>query len=303
MTIQEAIDDPQTLDGHTIEVNTSIYVENVIVNKELTIQAASTPVIDGGNETAVSITVDNVVFMGFEIINSTKGIYVEGDYVTLENNHIHGCYSDAIYLSNSKYCTITKNTVLNSSNGIYLLFSDHNIIDENTVNNNLLRGCRLANSINNTVDENIFNNNDIGVSIVSCKAMSKDEGNIIEHNSINGSHFGIYMASSWNNTIQSNYVNDSGLTGFGFYIISSCYHNLFYNNYINNTENRNGLDNGNNTWNISKTPGVNIIGGPYLGGNYWSDYTGEDTNDDGLGEDPYVTVGTGGNQDLYPLVN
>ncbi|MCD6474077.1 MAG: hypothetical protein J7K47_04135, partial [Thermoplasmata archaeon] len=37
-------------------------------------------------------------------------------------------------------------------------------------------------------------------------------------------------------------------------------------------------------WNISKTSGINIVGGVYLGGNYWSDYDGIDLNNDGIGD-------------------
>jgi len=58
-------------------------------------------------------------------------------------------------------------------------------------------------------------------------------------------------------------------------------------------------------WNISKTLGTNIIGGSYLGGNYWSDYTGNDTDKDGLGDTllPYqgtTSIDSGG--DYHPLV-
>ena len=61
-----------------------------------------------------------------------------------------------------------------------------------------------------------------------------------------------------------------------------------------------------NRWNISKTPGTNIIGGAFLGGNYWSNYHGGDMDADGLGDInlPYNDEGRihiGG--DFLPLTN
>jgi PKD repeat protein len=58
---------------------------------------------------------------------------------------------------------------------------------------------------------------------------------------------------------------------------------------------------GNNIWNISKTLGTNIIGGPYLGGNYWSDYQGDDNDKDGLGDVSYHVSST--IIDYLPLVS
>ncbi len=89
---------------------------------------------------------------------------------------------------------------------------------------------------------------------------------------------------------------------YGIYLYNSS-NNLIYDNYFNNTNN--AFDDGNNTWNISKTAGMNIIGGLYLGGNYWSDYAGEDLDSDWLGDTllPYNSSGNiqnGG--DYLPLV-
>nr|QNO56557.1 hypothetical protein IDNIJKHG_00015 [Methanosarcinales archaeon ANME-1 ERB7] len=96
------------------------------------------------------------------------------------------------------------------------------------------------------------------------------------------------------NTITNN--NQSGI------YLSGSNSNLIYNNYFNNTNN--AYDNGNNRWNTTKTAGTNIIGGLYLGGNYWSNYTGKDQDGDGLGDTltPHNSSGgiqTGG--DYLPL--
>jgi len=61
---------------------------------------------------------------------------------------------------------------------------------------------------------------------------------------------------------------------------------------------------GGNQWYTAKTPGTNIVGGPFLGGNYWGKYNGEDTNGDGLGDTPYVIKYDGPDNllDALPLV-
>src|SRR5262249_49529127 len=40
----------------------------------------------------------------------------------------------------------------------------------------------------------------------------------------------------------------------------------------------------NNIWSVPPVPGQNIVGGSWLGGNYWSNYTGQDQDGDGLGD-------------------
>ena len=121
--------------------------------------------------------------------------------------------------------------------------------------------------------------------------------NITNNNAWNNSR-GIDLAASWYNNLTSNTVCNNSL-GIN---LNSSFNNTIYNNYFNNT--LNARNSGNNTWNIAATPGRSIIGGSWLGGNYWSDYDGRDLDGDGLGDTllPYSCTGnitSGG--DYHPL--
>ena len=90
----------------------------------------------------------------------------------------------------------------------------------------------------------------------------------------------------------------------------ACHRNLFYNNYANNTLNAD-INNTDTTWNLTKTAGRNIIGGPYIGGNFWADPTGDgfsettqDKDGDGIADTPYTWLNANRTSvtDYLPLV-
>ena len=202
-------------------------------------------------------------------------------------------YSNAgIYLDHVEHCNISDNNASNNKYGIYLWGSSNNTLTNNTASDNSW-GINLRYSSNsNTLTDNTANSNWEGIYMVG------SSNNNLTNNTVNSNnHRGIFLYSSSNyNTLTNNTVNSNNN---GISLLDSSNNNLIYNNYFNNTNN--AYDNGNNIWNITITEGTNIIGGPYLGGNYWSDYTGEDLDHDCLGDTPYDIPG-GTNKDYLPLL-
>lgn len=96
-TIQEGIDAVDA--SGTVHVYDGIYNENVVINTSLTLEAASSPIIDGGGALgpAVHITADDVTFQGFIIRDFTctpaagiGAIWVEGgDGAKIDSNIVY----------------------------------------------------------------------------------------------------------------------------------------------------------------------------------------------------------------------
>jgi parallel beta-helix repeat protein len=128
--------------------------------------------------------------------------------------------------------------------------------------------------------------------------------NEIVDNRVSGCPVGLSIQDASHNTLRGNIfmANQVGADVLAM-------DNLFYNNRFQanalNLRVTPGCADGQcaNTWNVAKQAGTNAVGGPFLGGNYWSDYAGADDDGDGLGDTPYVgPQANAANTDYLPLV-
>ncbi|CAG1004976.1 hypothetical protein METP3_03668 [Methanosarcinales archaeon] len=243
-------------------------------------------------------------------------------HITIKNLIVEKFVS-GIFLSQSDYNNLTNNTISNNSIGIYFLYypSSFNNLTGNTVKNNINTGIIIRGHYNNFTS-NIVSNNSDGFYIYS-SANNTLKNNTISYNSDNGifSDWGSYYNKFISNTISNNlgsglivrYGANNSFTenkvssnSVGIIIANEGAYKIF-NNYFNNSNNTQ-IFYSSGIWNITEQPGTNIIGGPYLGGNFWAYPNGtgfsqtcpdNNNNKDGLCDVRYTL--TKNNIDYLPL--
>ncbi|MEL4304423.1 NosD domain-containing protein [Methanococcoides sp. LMO-2] len=295
-SINAAINDVNTSNGDTILVYSGIYTENVDVDKEMTIQSHpdnSEDVIvqiSSPNPYVFNVVANNVIINGINVVGSNDNIgillnEVEGCTITensLSNNFV-GIRLDqsinnmvsyniatlnndtGIGLLNSSDNTVSNNIVtLTNDTGIWLFNSSRNVLSSNNASFNLEFGIRLLQSGDNTLEDNTATLNDhVGISL----GESSNNNILTDNTAESNTDIGVGLLDSSDNTLTGNFVSGNS---YGIWMDSSS-NSLIYDNYFNNTDNTNFLGSNNgNIWNTTVAAGSNIIGGSYLGGNYWA---------------------------------
>ena len=253
------------------------------------------------NNTCSSCDYGIQLFFG-DYINITDNILMDNAYtgIQLESFNDNNIISNNIAINNnqhgirvsgdSDFNTITENIVeRHIYSGIILQGgSNNNIVSRNTVvNNNPLRGIWVYNSDFNTIEDNLVSNTGRSGILIE----ESNYNNILD-NTITANNGDAIRFSSWSadlceyNLIKMNKIYNN--LGSPVYIDTYSRNNeIYFNAFVDN--NYRPWDYGANKWDNGTI------------GNYWSDYSGVDADDDGIGDTPYFIAGLSGSQDNFPI--
>jgi len=259
--IQAAIDDANPND--TILVKAGIYRENLEINKAITLKGS------GQNVTTIEAKVDWKVVIEIKSNNvNISGFTIQGG-------------SSGISILGFNASKISDNKIIsNTGDGIELSSSHNNVIFSNVISLNGFDGVLIDDSSNNLIYDNVVADNlYFGIDLFEA------HNNRISNNTVSFNRWGISPMDSNGNTFDGNtlFNNTYGVS------ILQCQNNVFHhNNFINNTYQVDTFE-AVNSWNTTAK------------GNYWSDYSGQDGDGNGIGDTPYVIDET--NQDNFPLMS
>ena len=286
-SIQEAINAASS--GDTIFIYSGTYHENVFISKNIKLIGESkndTIIAGSGNRDVIHAEGCSVEIETICIKESGES---EGD-AGIELKNTHNCRINNISLENNYYgiyalfsndVTIEKSAFTDNYYGIYIYRSSNNIVSENTISLSYRDGIYMQEAEFSDITLNTLSDN-----IKGGIFLRSSHHNNITGNNISLSERGIYLVVSGENNVTNNVItgNDIGLENEGG-LSNMIHHNNFLSNEIFNARDTSTsyYDDGNE-------------------GNYWDDYTGEDENEDGIGDTPYEVPG-GFNKDHYPFAN
>ncbi|MGZ4936375.1 MAG: right-handed parallel beta-helix repeat-containing protein [Halobacteriota archaeon] len=300
-TISEAVKAANS--GDTVLVAPGTYVENVIVDKPLTVVAT------GG---AAATTVKSTA--------SDKDVFaLSGADITIQGFTITGG-NYGVTFAKASNCVLTRCVVKGNTYGVYLIGATVNLVSNNNVDNNGF-GMYLDGSSGNKLVNNSARYEKGGGGKASLSdgiyMHSSSANNVSRCDLSNNNNFGASLYDSRNNVFSSNTLSantqfgvrlrdDSDNNGFvyntfranaenGVLIGNSTGNTFYFNNFLEEKSHFYSQDNNN----VNSTRKVNYTYSdkPFNGfvGNYYSDYNGTDADGNGIGDPSFM-------KDRFPLI-
>jgi parallel beta-helix repeat protein len=292
-TIQAAINNASA--GDTIFVRAGTYDCNIRIDKPLTLKGENnqntTLRLHGGGDFNVGFYVNasGVTISGFHLTSDYAMLImvderaVTADNCVIKDNVLEEYGTDALVLFGSQGDEVVGN-VISSQGGscMYLVSSSNCLLMNNSLSGSEWVGIMLDYSSNNNTVSNNFITNQIdstGLTFGAITLGATSSGNTVTGNTLVNNDYGVSCGQYTENNV------------------------IYHNNFVGNKQQA-------NDWLINM-PRTNFWDNGYpSGGNYWSDYRGNDsfsgayqnvTGSDGIGDAPLVIDAV--STDHYPLMS
>ncbi len=248
------------------------------------------------------------------LLSVTYGIVLNNVFDTrLEGNTINctGAFNSyGVWLNTpSSRNAIVANTISNCYEGIFLYAPD-GLVSNNLVQGNTISavGGGYGIELRFQVEKSKIEGNSItcagGLSGLRLNSTTPNNNELVG-NTVMNCYYGLDISFAMSNTIRTNTLVSNT---YNVRVAFGAQNNTLYDNIFRKGPGSFGNADLSdctriacpNIWNTAKTPGANIVGGLFLGGNYWSDYSGPDADGDRLGDTPFVFNDV--NVDNLPLI-
>ena len=205
-----------------------------------------------------NVTLVEKTYINKRLVVNASGITLDGNGATLDGNY----QGYAIWIMGKRDVVVRDFFITEYGYGIDVYFSTGVTLENNTISLckliTLNYGVRVFHSNNTVIKDNRFERNSIGIGLMQSGTFD----NVVSENLFTYNRWGMEVGASGNLIYDNAFVSNNGTHVRSYDLAPPIV----------------------NDYNVSKTPGVNVIGGPFLGGNYWSGYAGEDLDWDGLGD-------------------
>ncbi len=266
------------------------------------IRGSGTNLADG--DAAVRVSAPGCAVRGCRIEGAGFGIYLRGaDQAEVLDNRIQGVAEIAvarrgngIHLWKTRGARIARNEIRTMRDGIYLSYADGCELTANQVEDCRF-GVHSMYSHRNRLEAGTLTGNSVGVVLMFGRQwrveanrvvdnrrhgllLKQVENSLIRGNEISGHNRGLFVQQAVQNRFEGNWIATNGI---GLYLSGGSEENVFTGNAF--------VRNADQVWQPTREfNGAGRTANHFsegAQGNFWSDYTGEDRDGNGIGETPY----------------